>query len=124
MKLFNKTKKEKTSTKREVPITTSIGNFIKRWAIRLFHTFFLLLIVYVMLVICTSMIPAFMAYIVNGMGFTLTSVSELLFAGCSGLFFTGWIWFFSYKFLSFVAKIYWKNMKKTFPEKVLEKLKS
>lgn len=110
-------KKEKEA---KGPLIVRIGQFIKRWIIRLFYTLFFSVFVYVLIMTCTSMIPVVMGYIVGSMGYDLSSVAEVLLAGFSGLFFTAWIFTISYFLVKKAFGLYMKQIKKTIPKELLE----
>ena len=104
------------------PLKTRIWNFIKRWAVRLFHTFFMLVFIYLIVISCTSLIPAGMGYIIGSLGYSLSSMAEVLLALFSGLFFTAWVFVGTLFLVRQAGKIYIRNIKKTLPEKAADRL--
>ena len=100
----------------------SLLAFLKTWFFRLLYTFFLLMIVYIMVVGCTVMIPFVMGFIIGSFGYTISNNAEMLLALLSGMFFTGWVFLISFGILKISWKQYIKNIKETLPESVAKKL--
>lgn len=94
------------------PIGLRIVNFLKVWGVRAFHTVFFLSIVYFVVLFCMMIIPMTMGYVLGGLGYNLNNAAEQLLALLSGLFFSAWVFFGSYKLIAFVGKFYIKNCKK------------
>lgn len=120
-----KAEKEARKKEREAegPLRVRIWNFIKRWAVRLFHTFFMLLFIYLVVISCTSLIPAGLGYIIGSLGYSLSSMAEVLLAFFSGLFFTAWIFVGTLFLVKQVGKVYIRNIKKTLPQAAIERMK-
>lgn len=107
----------KKRREKEGPLSVRIWNFIKRWTIRAFHTAFIIVFIYLIVMVCTFMIPMAMGYIVGGLGYTLSTVAEIVLASLSGLFFTGWVFVGSFMAVKWAGKLYVKNIKKTIVKK-------
>lgn len=109
-------KAKKAEREAKGPLVIRAGQFIKRWTVRLFHTLFFVVFVYVFVMSCVSLIPAALGYIVGSFGYTLESAAEIILASLSGLFFTAWVFAVSFFIVKKVFGIYSKNIKKTIPE--------
>lgn len=116
---WNRRKMEKQA---QGPFLVRVFNFVKTWAIRLFHTAFLLMFAYLVVAICTLIIPTVMGFVIGSMGYTLNNNAELLLAFLSGIFFTGWVFTGSFVLVKFVWKKYITNIKKTLPDFAADKL--
>lgn len=95
---------------------------LKTWGVRLFHTFFFCLFTYVLVMMCTLLLPGIMAYVLAGLGYTLTTPAELMLALFSGLFLTAWFFAASYFLVKKVGKIYMNNMKNTMSKEAVDRL--
>lgn len=92
------------------------------WVKRIFYTFFLVVAVYVMILATTVMIPAFVSFIIEGLGFTMNSYREIVTALLAGGFFTAWIFVFTYAIGKRLWKLYTKGIRGTLSEETLAKL--
>lgn len=122
---WNRRKQERAS-KREnsEPLLFRFINFIKLWAIRLFHTAFMMMLIYLVVAICTLIIPTVMGYVIGSMGYTLTNNAEMLLAFLCGLFFTGWVFVGSFVAVRAIWRKFIANIKATLPEKAAERLEN
>lgn len=100
----------------------NIKNVCKVWLTRLFHTAFMIMIGYLVIMVCTVLIPAAMGYVIGSMGYTLENNVELLLSLFAGLFFTAWVFALSFFALRFAWKKYIVNIKNTLPNKIASKL--
>lgn len=96
--------------------------FLINWFWRIFHTVFLLMIVYLTITGCTVFIPSTMGYIIGSFGYTVGNNAEFLLAGLCGLFFTAWTFALSFLFIRWVWRIYINNIKATLPASAAERL--
>lgn len=97
--------------------------FIKRWLLRLFHTAFFLLFVYVFLLSIIQVMPLSMGLILNASGFTLTNNAEIILTLLTGMLFVLWIYAGSKFIVVKVLKLYIRNIKKTLSDEVINRFK-
>lgn len=95
---------------------------LKNWGLRLFHTFFMLMCMYLLVLCGTLLIPSTMAYILGGLGYTLENTVEIFLSAFSGLFLTGWMLAITLFLGKKVIKLYMHNMKKTMSEEARNRL--
>ncbi|MBO5435612.1 ABC transporter ATP-binding protein [bacterium] len=115
-------KAARKAEKAKIPFKTRLWEFVKRWAARLFHTFFMAIIIYIIVLASTSFIPFAMGYIIGGLGYSINSTVDMLLAFLSGLFFTAWIFVGTFVAVKYAGKIYIRNMKKTFSPDILARI--
>ena len=113
---WNKRKQEKAMKKEQAgPLGVRLVNFVKIWSVRCFYTAFMMMLIYLIVSICTLVIPTVMGFVIGSMGYTLSNNAEMLLSLLCGLFFTGWVFVGSF----FAVKIVWcnyiDNIKKTLP---------
>ena len=104
--------RQKKARESKGPIAGRVADFIRVWGARAFHTLFFLAFVYFVVLFCMMIIPMTMGYVLGGLGYNLNNAAEQLLALLSGLFFSAWVFFGSYKLIAFVGKFYIKNCKK------------
>lgn len=97
----------------------SIVSFLRIWALRIVYTLFFAMAVYLVIGLCTIMIPSVMGYIIGSFGYTVSTGAEFLLAGLSGLFFTAWVFFGSMLVLRGVWRKYVHAVKNTIPVAVV-----
>jgi hypothetical protein len=99
------------------------GNVLFNWIKRIFYTMFLVVAVYVMILATTVMIPAFISFIISGLGFTLKTYREQITALLAGGFFTAWLFVFTYAIGKRMWRLYAKGIKGTMSPETLAKWK-
>ena len=100
----------------------NMSEFIKVWSGRLFHTIMFCLVIYVLVLMGTIMLPGIMAYVLAGLGYTLTTPAELMLSLFSGLFLTAWFFTITFVIVKKTSKIWLKNMKKTMSAEAVDRL--
>jgi hypothetical protein len=117
-----KTKKSVTDVKKTVNDENVVQpNFVVRWFKRIFYTLFLAVAVYVMLLSVTVMIPAFISFIIDGIGFKMQSYREIVTALLAGGFFTAWLFVFTYAIGKRMWALYMRGLKGTMSAETLAK---
>ena len=107
-------KEEYTRQKTEdaaVKASFRLADFIKKWGLRLFYLLFFGGFIYFIILFCMMIIPTVMGYVVGGLGYNLGNTAEIVLSSLSGLFFTAWVFFGSYKLISSVGKLFVKGWK-------------
>lgn len=118
--------KDKYGLKKEKPkepFGKRFANFIKRWSIRLFHTVFFLVFVYVFLLSIVNVLPMSLGIILSATGFTLTTTSEVILVVLTGLFIVAWVFVISRFAVVKAGQLYLRNMKKTLSQDFINKFK-
>lgn len=100
----------------------NMSEFIRVWAGRLFYTIMFCLVMYVLVLMGTIVLPGIMAYVLAGLGYTLTTPAELMLSLFSGLFLTAWFFTFTLVIAKKASKIWLKNMKKTMSTEAIDRL--
>lgn len=119
----NKNKAAKSDNKEK----KSIGKIIKQCLLGGFHTFFIVVFIYFIILFCTVMTPQILAYVLGGLGFggnDIQSGAVLIVSLMAGFFLTAWIFVISFAVIRFCWKIYVSNMRKCLPKNIVSKIDS
>ncbi len=112
----------KKQEKKKIPFGMRVFNFVKTWGLRLFYTVFFCAFSYVFVLLLTALIPSFANIVLQGVGFTYSSFTDVISAGCAALFATVWIFVISFFVERAVFRLYVKGIKNTLSEKVKAKM--
>ena len=91
----------------------SVIGFLSAWIRRIVYSMFFVMAVYLVIGLCTILIPSVMGYVIGSFGYTVANGAEFLLAGLSGLFFTAWVFFGSVLLLRRIWSVYMRAMKGT-----------
>lgn len=105
-------KKQDAAKKAKRPLAVSI----RGWILRLFYTVFMLLFVYTVILACTLSIPQVMSQIIASFGYNLNSITEIILALFSGLFFTAWAFALSFFAVKKAFGVYVNSMRNAMPD--------
>ncbi len=120
----NRSKIIKLDDKRE---KTSAWTVIKQCLLGGFHTFFIIILVYFIIMLGTTLTPQILAYILGGLGFGGSDVQSgavFIVSLMAGFFLTAWIFVISFIAIRFCCKVYARNMRKCLPRSVMKKMDS
>lgn len=114
-----KRRKEEKKLKKEMqePFAIRAKRFVVNTFFIVFYTVFFAAFAYILVVVCTTLIPTTISVILLSLGYSLTSTAEVFLGACAGLFFTAWVFTFSYVIIKKVGGVYWRAVKKRLPKK-------
>ena len=103
-----------------------IFNGVKVWIAFVLSTGIMLALDYFVVLAGTICVPTVLSYILGGLGFSGTDISQsssvFIVSLCAGVFLTAWLFVFAFVIVKIIWRSYVNAVSKFLPDKVIDKL--